>query len=232
MNAIILAAGRGERLGEITQTLPKPMVRHLGKPVLQHNIELCRRSGIREICINLYHLPEVIRDYFGDGAGFGVNISYSVEQELLGTSGAVKNIARQSPEFTRQPFFVLYGDNYSNFNLSSLELKMKETDALGVVGFHYREDVSTSGVAEFDIDGRIISFVEKPTPGETNSHWVNAGIYLLNPAILDDIPDGNSDFARNIFPEMLNKKIPLYGVCDQGDVKAFDTPEMMKNNLI
>jgi NDP-sugar pyrophosphorylase family protein len=171
-------------------------------------------------------------DYFGDGAEFGVSISYSVEQELLGTSGAVKKISLRRPEFTGKPFFVLYGDNYSRFNLSSMVSKMNETDAVAIVGFHYREDVAASGVAEFNAGDRITSFIEKPQPGETSSHWVNAGIYLLKPGILDDIPDGNSDFARDIFPALLKKNIHLYGVCDPGDVKAFDTPEMLKQNLL
>src|SRR3972149_10195068 len=94
MNAIILAAGKGERLKEITNSIPKPMITYKGKPILQYNIELCRKYGITNIYINLHHLPEVITDYFGSGEKFGVNIRYSYEKELLGTAGAVKKIAK------------------------------------------------------------------------------------------------------------------------------------------
>ncbi len=95
MKAVILAAGKGERLSEITQKIPKPMIEFKGKPLLQHNIELCKKFGIEDIYINLHHLPDKIRDYFGNGERFGVNIKYSYEKELLGTAGAVRRIARE-----------------------------------------------------------------------------------------------------------------------------------------
>jgi len=86
MRAVLLAAGMGERLREIVQTIPKPMIMYDGKPILQHNIELCRQYGVKEIYINTHHLAENIMEYFGDGARFGVKIYYSYEPELLGTS--------------------------------------------------------------------------------------------------------------------------------------------------
>ena len=130
-----------------------------------------------------------------------------------------------------EPFFVLYGDNFSNYSLSSLTAKSIETNAIATIAFHYREDVSTSGVADFNPEFRILNFIEKPKPGETNSNWVNAGIYYLKPEILDLIPEGFSDFAKDIFPLLLRQNIPIYGVCDHSEVIAFDTPEMFKNNI-
>ena len=93
MKTIILAAGKGERLKGIVDTVPKPMVRIAGKPILQHNIELCRKHGITDLYINLHHLPDRIVDYFGNGEKFGVTITYSYEETLLGTAGAVRRIA-------------------------------------------------------------------------------------------------------------------------------------------
>lgn len=251
MKAIILAAGKGERLKEITQSIPKPMVEFRGKPILQHNIELCKKYGVEEIFINLHHLPEKITNYFGDGEKFGVNINYSHETELLGTAGAVKKIAKefwstltlqhsttptvqQFNNSTIQPseaFFVLYGDNYSDCNLRLLIQKQKQTNAGCIIAFHYREDTAHSGVAEFGKDGRILRFIEKPKDGESESHWVNAGIYLLTSSTLDSIQEGFFDFAKDVFPRMIEKNFPLYGLCNDSEVKAFDNLEMYNQNL-
>ena len=108
MQAVILAAGKGERLGAITQVIPKPMIKIAGKPILEHNILMCKKNGVEEILINLHHLPHVIKNYFGNGEKWGVSISYKYEPKLLGTSGTVSNYK----DFLKKPFFVIYGDNY------------------------------------------------------------------------------------------------------------------------
>ncbi len=185
MRAIILAAGKGERLIEITKQTPKPMIQYNGKPILQYNIELCKKYGVDEIYINLHHLPEMITEYFGDGKNYGVKIKYSFEEELLGTSGALNNFKENLND---QPFFVIYGDQFSEFDLSILIDKYHETNPIGIIAFHYRKDIEYSGVAEFDENIRIIKFIEKPKRGETGSHWVNAGVYYLSPKIFDYRP--------------------------------------------
>lgn len=228
MKAVILAAGKGERLKEVTTHLPKPMIEYKGKPVLQHNIELCKRYGVSELYINTHHLHEVIQNYFLDGKRFGVKISYSIEKSLLGTSGAVNSFKSQ---LGNDPFFVVYGDNYSNYDLNSLRTMSENKKCSAVIGFHYREDTSQSGVAEFSDDGRIYRFIEKPKIGESDSHWVNAGVYYLQPEIFRYIPEGFSDFAKDIFPILIKSGIPMYGVCNDSEVKAFDTPEMYKRSI-
>ena len=107
MNAIILSAGKGERLGNITKDIPKTMISIDDKPILQHNIELCKKFGINDIYINLYHLPNIVTNYFGNGEKFGVKIKYIYEKELLGTSGAVKNISNLYSIFKLEPFYIL-----------------------------------------------------------------------------------------------------------------------------
>ena len=264
MKAVILAAGKGERLSEITKNIPKPMIEFKGKPLLEHNIELCKKFGIEDIYINLHHLPGMIKDYFGNGEKFGVKIQYSFEEELLGTAGAVKRIAEEYWKMNRGEeengrggeserggkgsarklgreedgkfgslggdnfFFVLYGDNYSNYDLNLLIDKQKKTGAPCVIAFHYREDISHSGVAEFDDEMRIMRFIEKPGSGETESHWVNAGIYLMNYSVINYINKKVYDFGKDVFPKMLNDRVNIYGVCMDTDVKAFDTPEMYR----
>jgi len=233
MKAVILAAGKGERLKNITVSTPKPMIVFKGKPIIQYNIELCKKYGIEDIYINVHHHAEQIKEYFGDGRRFGVKIEYSFEKELLGTSGAVKKIADEFWKGENQDdfFFVIYGDQFSGFNLSSMIKKINQYETLGVIAFHYREDVEHSGVSEFDDDYRITRFIEKPKKGETKSHWVNAGIYLLKKEIMNFIPKGVSDFAKEIFPQMLKSEMPLYGICEKLDVRYFDTIEMYNKNI-
>jgi len=228
LKAVILSAGKGTRLKKYTSQIPKPMILYKGKPILEYNIELCQKFGIKEIYINQHYLKEKIIDYFGNGEKFGVHIQYSYEEKLLGTAGALNNFR----QYLTEPFFVIYGDNISNFNFDLLKEKFYEKrEPLAVIGFHYREDVSQSGVAEFGKDDIIVNFIEKPKEGTTTSKWVNAGVYFVSPKILDYIPPGFSDFSKNIFPKLLEEKIPFYGVKQLSDVKAFDTPELLTKHL-
>ena len=219
--AVILAAGKGSRLAHITKQTPKPMILYKNKPLLQYNIELCKSHNITEIFINTHHLSEKITDFFGNGNEFGVHITYSYEPELLGTAGALLNFKDHLQD---KPFFVLYGDNVSQFDLSSL------TNTPNSIAFHHRDDVTQSGVAEFDANHKITCFIEKPFPNQTKSHWVNAGIYYLNPPIFKYIPQGFSDFGKDIFPKLLHANFPLYGVCSTQKVRAFDTQEMYNHS--
>lgn len=234
MKAIILAAGKGERLRSVTSSIPKPMIVYDGRPVLEHNVELCRQYGANDIYINLHHLPHVIMDRLGDGSKLGVHITYSFEETLLGTAGAVKKIVREcwsGADWRSEPILIVYGDTYSYYNIGLLLEKFRETHATAIIGFHYRDETQHSGVAEFSEKGKILRFIEKPKPGVSSSHWVNVGIYILKPEIIDQIPDGFSDFAKDIFPALIAKGIDLYGVCDDKDVKVFDTIEMYNHSL-
>lgn len=228
MKAVLLAAGMGSRLSSLISDIPKPLLGVGGKPILQYNIELCRKHGIKKLFVNTHHHAEKIRKYFGDGTGFGVSITYSYEPELLGTAGALVNFREHLQE---RAFFVLYGDNFSDFNLIALKEKFNCYRPLAVIGFHDRDDISSSGVAEFDSRGRVTRFIEKPTARLTESCWVNAGIYYLNPKIFSYIPTGFSDFGKDIFPRLLEKGLPLYGVLSKADVRAFDTPEMYRESM-
>ena len=225
MKALLLAAGKGSRLKNVTNNTPKPMVLFHNKPLLQHNIELCKTHGIKEIFINTHHLANKITDYFEDGKKFGVSIRYSYEPELLGTSGALLNFKKH---LSQEPFFVLYGDNVSQFNLQSL--KEKKENAIAIIGFHHREDIENCGVAEFDKNNKITKFIEKPNRSDTESRLVNSGAYFLKPEIFKYIPEGFSDFGKDIFPLLLNKNIPMYGVCSSKKVLAFDTEELLQKS--
>jgi predicted dehydrogenase len=211
--ALILAAGKGSRLGRLTAHTPKPMLRIHDRPVLESHVRGLTAAGVTEVWINLHHAPEVIR------AHFGATVHYSEEGTLLGTAGALRKL---SAEFKDGPFFVVYGDNY-------MELDYAAVPARGIVTMllHHRDYVAESGVVELGADNRILRFQEKPAPGTELSHWVNAGVYLCQPAALDYLPSGASDFARDVFPRMLEAGRELYGEISPVPVIPLDTPQML-----
>jgi histidinol-phosphate phosphatase family protein len=219
--ALILAAGSGSRLGRLTQNIPKPMLRVHNQPVLETHVRRLAAAGVWNIWINLHHAPAAIRDYFGDGSRFGVSIHYSEEERLLGTAGALHKLAS---EFCSGLFFVVYGDNYIELDYAALGAGRR---GLATILVHHRGYVAESGVVEVAADNRILNFQEKPAPGEERSHWVNAGVYVCQPAMLDYLPPGESDFARDIFPAMLRDGCELYAAISPVPVGPLDTPEML-----
>jgi NDP-sugar pyrophosphorylase family protein len=206
--AMLLAAGRGTRLRPLTETISKCMVRVAGKPVLEHNLEWMRKFGVTDLIINVHHMPEAVKDHFGDGKRWGLHINYSDEQELLGTAGAVKKVA----DFFDAPFFVWYGDNLSTCRLDRLwEFHLKK-GGVATIALHEREDPTQSGIVGLDEHERILRFLEKPRPEQVFSHWVSAGIFVLEPHALEAIPsEGAPDFGRDVFPAMLDQGAALYG---------------------
>ena len=206
--AMLLAAGQGMRLRPLTERMPKCMVRLGGKPLLEYGIRWLRKHGITNLAINLHHLPETVTEYFGDGKRWGVHITYSFEREPLGTAGGVKHMA----PFFQGPFFVWYGDNLSTCRLDHLWAHHRCCGGGVTIALHHREDPIHGGIVGLDAQDRIMRFVEKPAPNEVFSHWVNAGIYVLEPTVLDAIPAGRVvDFGRDVFPAMLAAGDALYG---------------------
>jgi len=226
MKAILLAAGKGQRLGELTSRNPKPMIEINGKPILEHNIEMCRKAGINDIYINLHHLPDIIRNYFGDGSKYGVHITYSYEEDLLGTAGALIPLKNK---LENEPFFVIYGDNYIPFDLNELIFFNEGKKADISILFHWRENVGNSGIAEFTNKDRIIKFIEKPL-NLNNNNWVNAGIYYVERMNFFDLIGINDDFGIDIFPKLLKLEYNLYGLKTKAQLVAIDTPELFRRN--
>lgn len=225
MKAVLLAAGKGERLGEVTRKIPKPMLVVLGKPVIVHNIEMCRRFGITDIYINLHHLPEVITAYLGDGKRFGVSITYSHEETILGTAGGVKRLA---DHLLGDRFFVIYADNYYNYDLGTIYNRHRREGAEMSIALFEQEDISESGVALLDDGDWIRKFVEKPRDDAIASHWVNTGIYLMEPELLALIPTGFSDFGQDIIPRYIADGRKVLGVKMPTRVIAIDRPALLE----
>ena len=218
MKAIILCAGKCDRLKPLTDDLPKPMVPINSKPNLEYLILLCKKHGINEIAINTSYLPHKIKEYFINGDKFGVKLRYSFEPKLLGTSGALNNFR----DFFDETFFVIYGDNLTDINLSEMLRYHKDKRGLGTLYLHKQEIITektTPGIVLFDKNYKITEIIEKPNEFERaklkkiseRKKLSNSGIYILEPEILKLIPEGFSDFANNIFPKVINSGYSLYG---------------------
>jgi len=231
MKAIVLAAGKGERLKGVLDGLPKPMVRVNGRPVLEQNIEWLAGYGIKDIYVNLHHLPHMIKECLGDGSRWGVDITYSHEPTLLGTAGAARKIADECWGSADDAFLVAYGDNLYDCDLGSIIESHNVKGGVASMAVYEKDDVSQSGIVVLDGDDRVVSFIEKPRPEEVVSHLVNAAIYILEPEVLNYIPAGKPlDFGRDVFPEMIQAGEKVYGITMKGNLTAIDTPELLKES--
>ena len=208
MKAVILAGGEGTRLRPLTCNTPKPMVPILNRPFLEHMLSHLKGHGVDHTLLTLCYLPDVIRSHFGDGWDFGLRLSYTLEEEPLGTAGAVKNVESELDG----TFFVLNGDIFTDLDLEDMARFHRENGALVTISLTQVEDPSAFGVVETDPQGRVLRFLEKPTPGVTASNWINAGIYLVEPEALAHAPSGEPYmFERGLFPKLLDMGAPVYG---------------------
>lgn len=229
MKAIILAAGQGTRLRPMTDSISKPMVRIGGKPLLEYIIRLLKRYGIVDIFIPLNRYRDVVTNYFGRGAKWGVRISYSAEEKLLGTAGAVKKL---ESHFSNS-FLVVYGDNLSNCNITQLINFHRERDGIGAIAVFEIENPTSSGIVKLNKEQRILKFLEKPTKKQIFSKLVNAGIYILEPRIFRYIPKGKVyDFGKDLFPRLLAEGEHLYGYIMTEYLLGIDTIEAYKRAQI
>jgi NDP-sugar pyrophosphorylase family protein len=224
MKAVLLAAGKGTRLRPLTDEMPKVMIPIAGKPILEHHIVHLAEAGIREIYINLHHLPERITSHFGDGGKWGVRIRYSFEPEIMGTAGAVKKL---ESELRGGPFLVVYGDNYLEMDLSGFIEASAARDGVGTIAVFEQADVNGSGILELGKDDEIVRFKEKPAPDEVFSHRVSAGLFYFRPAIFEYIPSGYSDFGLDVIPKILMSGGRLFAHRLRGGVWAIDDIELL-----
>jgi len=209
MKTMVLAAGLGTRLQPITYEMPKPMAPVLNRPVMEHIVALLRRHGFEELIANLSHLPEQIRDHFGDGSDYGVSLSYSFEEELLGTAGGVRNVAESLGEGS---FLVISGDALTDLDLSALRAAHEANDGIATLTLKRVPYPSEYGVVISGSDGRIQGFQEKPDRAEALSDLASCGIYMFEREIFDYFPERPFvDWAMDVFPVLLEGDVPMYG---------------------
>lgn len=216
---MILAAGLGTRLRPLTHGMPKPMVPVLNRPVMEHIVRLLARHGLTEAIANLHWFPQTIEGHFGDGSEFGIELSYSREEQLLGTSGGVRNAAG----FLGDSFLVISGDALTDIDLVAMREFHESHDGIATLATKRVEDTSQFGVAITGADGRIQGFQEKPDPAEALSDLANCGIYMFRKEIFDffpapgaamlagpDDPPGFADWATDVFPALLEGDVSFY----------------------
>jgi mannose-1-phosphate guanylyltransferase/phosphomannomutase len=208
MKAVVMAGGEGTRLRPLTSNQPKPMVPIVGKPCMEHIVELLRGHGFDDVIVTVAFLPQAIRSYFGDGEPLGVNIEYSVEESPLGTAGSVRLASGKLDD----TFAVISGDALTDVNLQRLVEFHREKGAAVTIGLKSVENPLEFGIVVTDDEGRIERFLEKPSWGQVFSDTINTGIYVLEPEVLRHVPtDRAYDFSKELFPLLLEMGRPLYG---------------------
>jgi mannose-1-phosphate guanylyltransferase len=208
MRVMIMAAGKGTRLRPLTDLVPKPMAPIVNRPAIFHILRLLGRHGFKEVVINLHHLPDTITGYFGDGARMGMDITYSLEPELLGTAGGVKNNADFLGGGT---FLVMSGDALTDIDLTGLVAAHRRRGSIATLAVKEVADPSLYGVVVTDDDDRVVGFQEKPTREDARSRLCNCGIYVFEPDILSQIPAGQfDDFGSRLFPDLLRQRIVFH----------------------
>jgi mannose-1-phosphate guanylyltransferase len=216
---MILAAGLGTRLRPITYAIPKPMVPVLNRPLMEHTVRLLVSQGFGEAIANLHWFPETIEGHFGDGSAFGLDLSYSREERLLGTAGGVRNAAG----FLGDSFLVVAGDALTDIDLAAMREFHQSHDGLVTMATKRVAETDQFGVVIAGVDGRIQGFQEKPDPAEALSDLANTCIYMFRAEVFDyfpaagtsndagpDDPPGFADWAKDVFPALLAADVPFY----------------------
>ena len=224
--AIILCAGLGTRLRPITDTIPKPMLPLLGKPMLEWNIEEFKKHGVKEFFINLHYLPDVIKNYFGDGSRWGVKINYHLEPEILGTGGGIKNFEGVIGD----TFYLIYGDMLSLVDYSKMaENFWTKNDPIGMQRTKKTDDYADADVAEMDSDMKFIKIHAKPhTEKYPNAHRMR-GVFILKKEILSFIPKNTFyEIGKQLLPDVVSKGKNFYGYECADYSKGIDTVDKYK----
>ncbi|MBL8026600.1 MAG: HAD-IIIA family hydrolase [Fibrobacteres bacterium] len=224
MIGVILAGGKGTRLGHLAEGIPKPMVNCAGKPVLMYHLELLKRYGIRRVILLLGYKSEVIKKYLGDGSGVGLDIEYVEEQEPLGTAGAVANAA----SLINEPFVLIYGDVLADLDLERLVNFHNKSGSLVTLALHPNSHPVDSDLIEIDSQSRVVACHSKPHEGGRDyQNLVNAGVYVMSDKIIPFIPKGFNDFGKNIFPLFLKNDINMSGYLTTEYIKDMGTPDRL-----
>ena len=193
--AVLLVGGRGTRLRPLTDKMPKALLEVQGRTITEHLFDLIKKYGIRDVVLCIGYLKEKIKERFGDGSRLGINIIYVEEKEPLGTAGPLR-LAKKN---LKESFIVSNGDELKNINIPRMFRLHKRKNALATIALTTVDNPSHYGVARLD-GSRIIEFVEKPSNPPSN--LINAGFYILEPEVIDMIPEGFSMLEKDVFPKL------------------------------
>ena len=218
---ILLVGGFGTRLKPLTDEYPKPMLPVAGLPVTEHQILAAKKAGIHTLVLATSYLAEIFTPYFGDGSKWGMKILYAVEKEPLGTGGAIANAAQLLGR--DEPIVIFNGDVLSRHSIADQIAFHESKQADATLHLIDVADARAFGCVPTDTDGRVTAFLEKMDNPVTNS--INAGCYIFNPAIIDQIPLGKVvSVERETFPGLVASGRPVFGYKEQSYWLDVGTP--------
>ncbi|MGD0799817.1 MAG: HAD-IIIA family hydrolase [Terracidiphilus sp.] len=227
MKAVILAGGKGSRLSELSQGLPKPLVPVNGKALLEHQLELLARHGVEQVTVLCGYGAAAIHDFCGDGSRWGLSLKCIDESAPLGTAGAVIAALDQLPS----EFLVLYGDTMLNVDLPRFYAAHTASGADATLFLHPNDHPHDSDLVETGEDGRVIAIHGYPHPeGAVLPNQVNAALYVLKASALSGfaVPMTPLDFAKHVFPRLLREKFHIHGYRSPEYIKDAGTPERLE----
>ena len=220
--AVVLVGGEGTRLRPITSRVPKPVAPLLERPMLAYLLEHLRRFGMRRVVFSTGYLAEAIRVAVGDGSAFDLDVRYVVEDAPLGTAGAIKNA---QSELDDGCFLAFNGDVLSEVDLTALVDFHRSRGALGTIFLTPVDDPRRYGMVELAGDGSVLEFLEKPGSDVEGGALINAGVYVLEPEVLDLIPGGRMySIERGVFPGLASEG-RLFGYAGSGYWRDIGTPD-------
>jgi len=206
MKALFLVGGVGTSLKPLTDDLPKSMIPMMAKPLLERNILKLKEYGVNEIILSTGHKPQKIEKYFGDGTKLGLKIHYVGEDITLGTAGAIKN----AEKFFDDTFIVFTEDILSDINIKGMMKFHKEKCASVTIAVTKVENPADYDVIEYNENLYAESFIQKPMLSEIKSNYINAGIYIIEPNVLKEIPDSQVvSIEKETYPLLLKKGYPI-----------------------
>ncbi len=224
LKAVVMAGGEGSRLRPLTSQYPKPLVPVAGVPVIEHILRLLRDHGITQVILTLQYLGAEIRNRLGDGSDLDMEIEYVVEDRPLGTAGSVRNAAHLLDD----TFLVISGDALTDIDLTWVIEEHRRKGSHASIVLKSVPNPLEYGVVVTEPDGKVSRFLEKPSWGEVFSDHANTGIYVIEPSVLEHIaPDTSVDWSQDVFPRMLRRREPLYGIvaegywCDIGSIQSY-----------
>ena len=202
MDAVILVGGLGTRLRPLTLERPKHVLPLVDRPLLSYLVAQCARAGIERVVLSCGYLPDPIRDAFGEGDALGVRLEYAIEPELLGTAGAIRfAVAQAGIEGT---FLALNGDILSDIDLAAHVARHRAAGAAASIALTRVREPSRYGLVRTGPDGGVRGFVEKPSADQIDTDLINAGAYVLEPRVLDLVPEGQAvSIEREVFPRLV-----------------------------
>jgi len=220
--AVVLVGGEGTRLRPLTYHVPKAMMPVLNRPFIEHTIGYLKKWGIEDIILATSYLPESIQSYLGDGSRLGVRLSYAVESVPMGTAGAIRNVR----QYLNGTFAVLNGDIFTDIDIADMLAFHQQKRSRATIALTWVDNPCAFGIIETGSEGRVRHFIEKPSPDRVTTNWINAGVYILEPEVLEHVPaSSHYMFEAGLFPLLIELGEPVFGYSFSGYWLDMGTPE-------